>query len=154
MEYVWIKSHQDRFKIWHDLTIKQQLNCYCNFLTKDAVLQFQINKDRPNQCLPWGSTACPVDIQEHVSPWQAQRRITTIRETSGACRDWQALTTGSTLTPRKKGATCWKSTSQHYLQSMQNQGPTGSSSWRPLLWQAVIPQPTYTEWLRNNICHA
>ena len=37
LEYEWVESHQDRYKLWDQLTLEQQLNCYCDTLAKDAV---------------------------------------------------------------------------------------------------------------------
>ena len=37
LTYEWVQSHQDRYKLWHQLTIEQQLNCYCDTLAKDSV---------------------------------------------------------------------------------------------------------------------
>ena len=36
-EYEWVESHQDRYKLWHQLTLVQQLNCLCDTLAKRAV---------------------------------------------------------------------------------------------------------------------
>ena len=35
--YEWVESHQDDFKLWHQLTLEQQLNCECDILAKQAV---------------------------------------------------------------------------------------------------------------------
>ena len=37
IEYVWFESHQDRLKLWFQLSLEQQLNCECNTLAKEAV---------------------------------------------------------------------------------------------------------------------
>ncbi len=35
--YEWVESHQDRYKLWNQLTLTQQLNCHCDTLAKRAV---------------------------------------------------------------------------------------------------------------------
>ena len=35
--YKWVESHQDRYKLWHQLTIVQQLKCTRDMLTNRAV---------------------------------------------------------------------------------------------------------------------
>ena len=37
LEYEWVQSHQDKYKLWSELTIEQQLNCVCDTLAKSAV---------------------------------------------------------------------------------------------------------------------
>jgi len=37
LTYEWVQSHQDCYKLWHQLTIDHQLNCYRNTLAKDVV---------------------------------------------------------------------------------------------------------------------
>ena len=37
--YEWVASHQDDLKLWHQLTIEQQLNCIADSLAKQAVHQ-------------------------------------------------------------------------------------------------------------------
>ena len=37
MEYEWVESHQDRLKLWFQLSLEQQLNCECDTLAKEAV---------------------------------------------------------------------------------------------------------------------
>ena len=36
-EYEWVPSHQDRYKLWSQLPLVQQLNCICDSLAKTAV---------------------------------------------------------------------------------------------------------------------
>ena len=36
-KYEWVRAHQDDIKLWHQLTLLQQLNCICNTLAKAAV---------------------------------------------------------------------------------------------------------------------
>ena len=36
-EYKWVKSHMDNYKLWHQLTLEQQLNCTCDTLAKQTV---------------------------------------------------------------------------------------------------------------------
>jgi hypothetical protein len=49
LEYEWVESHQDRYKLWHQLTIEQQLNCYCDTLAKDAVTRSLLTNAIPTQ---------------------------------------------------------------------------------------------------------
>ena len=35
--YEWVESHQDRLKLWFQLSLEQQLNCLCDTLAKEAV---------------------------------------------------------------------------------------------------------------------
>ncbi len=49
LEYTWVESHQDRYKLWHQLTIEQQLNCYCDTLAKDAVTRSLLTNTIPTQ---------------------------------------------------------------------------------------------------------
>ena len=35
--YEWVQLHQDRYKLWQQLPLKQQLNCICDLLVKSAV---------------------------------------------------------------------------------------------------------------------
>ena len=37
LTYEWVESHQDRYKLWYQLTLPQQLNCLCDGLAKSAV---------------------------------------------------------------------------------------------------------------------
>ncbi len=37
LDYVWVESHQDHYKLWHHLSLEQQLNCFYNSLAKEAV---------------------------------------------------------------------------------------------------------------------
>ena len=39
LEYEWVESHQDRLKLWFQLTLEQQLNCFCDSLAKAAVTE-------------------------------------------------------------------------------------------------------------------
>ena len=39
LDYEWVESHQDCYKMWWQLLIEQQLNCICNELEKAAVCQ-------------------------------------------------------------------------------------------------------------------
>ena len=36
-DYKWVRAHQDDYKLWHQLTLLQQLNCICDTLAKSAV---------------------------------------------------------------------------------------------------------------------
>ena len=36
-EYEWVQSHQDRYKLWHQISLVQQLNYLCDTLAKRAV---------------------------------------------------------------------------------------------------------------------
>ena len=36
--YKWVKLHQDRYKLWRQLTLTQQLDCMCDTLTKRAIV--------------------------------------------------------------------------------------------------------------------
>ena len=36
-KYEWVESHQDRYKLWFQLSLVQQLNCLCDSLAKSAV---------------------------------------------------------------------------------------------------------------------
>ena len=53
-EYEWVESHQDRYKLWHQLTLVQQLNCLCDTLAKRAVADSLDPLSRPigKQVLP------------------------------------------------------------------------------------------------------
>jgi hypothetical protein len=59
LDYVWVESHQDRYKLWTQLTIEQQLNCICDDLAKAAVCQSLGFTERtaPQLCLPRESAA-------------------------------------------------------------------------------------------------
>ena len=35
--YEWVESHQDRYQLWSQLPLEQQLNCICDSLAKAAV---------------------------------------------------------------------------------------------------------------------
>ena len=37
LKYEWVESHQDRLKLWFQLSLEQQLNCLCDSLAKEAV---------------------------------------------------------------------------------------------------------------------
>ena len=37
LTYEWVESHQDRYKLWWQLPLEQQLNCICDDLAKAAV---------------------------------------------------------------------------------------------------------------------
>jgi len=39
LDYEWVESHQDRYKMWWQLSTEQQLNCICDELAKEAVRQ-------------------------------------------------------------------------------------------------------------------
>ena len=36
LEYKWVESHQNQYKLWHNLTLEQQLKYYYNILVKEA----------------------------------------------------------------------------------------------------------------------
>ena len=58
LSYEWVQSHQDRYKLWHQLTIEQQLNCYCDTLAKDSVARNLLITTAPlQQRLPRESVA-------------------------------------------------------------------------------------------------
>ena len=37
MEYEWVESHQDRLKLWFQLSLEHKLNCECDTLAKEVV---------------------------------------------------------------------------------------------------------------------
>ena len=37
LDYVWVKYHQDCYKLWHHFSLEQQLNCFCDSLAKEAM---------------------------------------------------------------------------------------------------------------------
>ena len=57
LTYEWVESHQDRYKLWYHLTTEQQLNCYCDSLAKEAVLQGMTAPRTGKQRLPRESAA-------------------------------------------------------------------------------------------------
>ena len=58
-EYEWVRAHQDDIKLWHQLTLLQQLNCICDTLAKAAVTRSLTPTARriPEQVLPTESAA-------------------------------------------------------------------------------------------------
>ncbi len=52
--YLHVYGHMDKFLLWHQLSLIQQLNCVCNTLAKQAVTlaMTQSYHDRPTQLLP------------------------------------------------------------------------------------------------------
>jgi len=56
--YEWVESHQDRYKLWWQLPIEQQLNCLCDDLAKAAVRSsISADRRRLQQQLPQESAA-------------------------------------------------------------------------------------------------
>ena len=49
--YKWVESHQDRYKLWCQLLLKQQLNCLCDTLAKNAV-QLSMSPTAPRNMDP------------------------------------------------------------------------------------------------------
>ena len=58
-KYEWVRAHQDDIKLWHQLTLLQQLNCICDTLAKAAVTRSLTTTVRriPEQVLPTESVA-------------------------------------------------------------------------------------------------
>ncbi len=52
--YVHVFKHMDRYLLWHQLSLPQQLNCICNMLAKHAVTSAMMegSYNRPTQLLP------------------------------------------------------------------------------------------------------
>jgi hypothetical protein len=52
--YVHVYGHVDRYLLWHQLSLPQQLNCICNMLAKHAVtlVMTEGSYNRPTQLLP------------------------------------------------------------------------------------------------------
>ena len=67
LHYSWVQSHQDRYKLWHHLTIEQQLNCYCDSLAKEAVLRAQSQRRPGKQTLPRESAAVFIQGRKQTS---------------------------------------------------------------------------------------
>ena len=69
LTYEWVESHQDRLKLWHQLSIEQQLNCFCDSLAKSAVTS-GLGTPRPHrsqQRLPRESVAVFVAGRKQTS---------------------------------------------------------------------------------------
>ena len=52
--YEWVESKMDPHKHWNQLSTKQQLNCYCDMLSK-RVVRSTLNPDSP----PFGKQVLP-----------------------------------------------------------------------------------------------
>jgi hypothetical protein len=52
--YLHVYGHMDKYLLWHQLSLIQQLNCVCNTLAKQAVTltMTQGYHNRPTQLLP------------------------------------------------------------------------------------------------------
>ena len=63
LTYEHVDSHQDRKKLWWQLTLEEQLNCVCDYLAKSAVSRSMMNSlpARGQQLLPMETAAVFVD---------------------------------------------------------------------------------------------
>ena len=69
LQYEWVPSHQDRYKLWNQLPIEQQLNCMCDTLAKKAVADslFQPPREAKTQLLPKEKVAVIIDGVKQTS---------------------------------------------------------------------------------------
>ena len=69
MQYEWVPSHQDKYKLWHQLPIEQQLNCMCDTLAKKAVADSLHKQPRlaGTQLLPREKAAVVIDGVKQTS---------------------------------------------------------------------------------------
>ncbi|MGB2419944.1 MAG: hypothetical protein ACPH9Z_07410, partial [Luminiphilus sp.] len=76
--YAWVESHQDRYKLWHQLTIEQRLNCCCDTLAKRAVAEGMLGaqRDVSSQLLPRESVAVVINGVKQTSDVARDARFT------------------------------------------------------------------------------
>ena len=67
--YEWVESHQDRYKLWTQLTVEQRLNCCCDTLAKRAVAEGMLGAKRTasSQLLPRERVAVIIDGVKQTS---------------------------------------------------------------------------------------
>lgn len=76
--YEWVESHQDRYKLWTQLTVEQRLNCDCDMLAKRAVTEGMLGATRTaaSQLLPRERVAVIIDGVKQTSDVAGDARFT------------------------------------------------------------------------------
>ena len=76
--YEWVESHQDRYKLWTQLTVEQRLNCCCDTLAKRAVSEGMLGARRAasSQLLPRERVAVIIHGIKQMSDVAGDARFT------------------------------------------------------------------------------